>query len=265
MINNLLFCITHEIHNIQIWLQSIQIITQIIFYVVGTLVTAATFLKARKTLLQPLRTEVFKEQIKIFTQILDLFAGKNDLELRKDYGLDQVFESNIKYIFLPDLEAKNLHFKKYPIMKIVYPNIFTDIKEFNTVRDLDAMTFRNLLDQEKIPPRSILILNENYYTGRKNLLSIMDSPILPKKMTELINDFLFTVDNNILVASQILFKYLDELEQKLSISESKDELTDKYILLMELDYSTKHIQLEPKAKFITDYVRDYFKPDMIFD
>jgi hypothetical protein len=34
-------------------------------------------------------------------------------------------------------------------------------------------------------------------------------------MTELINDFLCTVDSNIITYSQILFKFVDELEKEL--------------------------------------------------
>jgi hypothetical protein len=34
-------------------------------------------------------------------------------------------------------------------------------------------------------------------------------------MTELINDFLCTVDSNIIIDSQILFKFVDELEKEL--------------------------------------------------
>lgn len=71
---------------------------QIIYYVIISGVAFFTFIKAQKTLLQPLRTEIFKEQLKIFNATLDLFVGKNEFELRQDYGLDIFFESNIAYL-----------------------------------------------------------------------------------------------------------------------------------------------------------------------
>ncbi|ADI65808.1 hypothetical protein Aazo_4543 ['Nostoc azollae' 0708] len=54
-------------------------------------------------------------------------------------------------------------------------------------------------------------------------------------MTELINDFLFTVHSNNNIASQILFKFVDKLEKELSISKFKHEIKDEYILSMELE------------------------------
>jgi hypothetical protein len=62
-------------------------------------------------------------------------------------------------------------------------------------------------------------------------------------MTELINDFLCTVHSNIIIASQILFKFVDELEKELSISKFKHEITDEYILSMELEYSKNYTPL----------------------
>ena len=57
-------------------------------FLLGTLVLAVlTYRQARKTILQPLRTEVFKEQIKVFGKIQEMFLTKTQLDLWTDLGL----------------------------------------------------------------------------------------------------------------------------------------------------------------------------------
>ncbi|MEH1913205.1 hypothetical protein [Nostoc sp.] len=89
-------------------MEHVKDLFQIIYFITLSLVASFTFLKARKTLLQPLRTEIFKEQLKVFNATLDLFVGKNEFELRQDYGLDILFESNIGYLMILNLPYKNI-------------------------------------------------------------------------------------------------------------------------------------------------------------
>jgi hypothetical protein len=57
-------------------------------FLLGTLVLAVlTYRQARKTILQPLRTEVFKEQIKVFGKIQEMLLSKTQLDLWTEFGL----------------------------------------------------------------------------------------------------------------------------------------------------------------------------------
>jgi hypothetical protein len=57
-------------------------------FLLGTLVLAIlTYRQARKTILQPLRTEVFKEQIKVFGKIQEMLLSKTQLDLWTEFGL----------------------------------------------------------------------------------------------------------------------------------------------------------------------------------
>ena len=59
-------------------LDDIVKIIEALFYVSTGTVAVLTFLSARKTILQPMKTEVFKNQVEVFTSIMKLFNGKTE-------------------------------------------------------------------------------------------------------------------------------------------------------------------------------------------
>jgi hypothetical protein len=60
----------------QTWTSFGRDITQTLFFIAVGTVTVLTYLKAKRTILQPIRTETFKEQLRAFTEVLRLFGGK---------------------------------------------------------------------------------------------------------------------------------------------------------------------------------------------
>jgi hypothetical protein len=57
-------------------------------FLLGTLVLAVlTYRQALKTIFLPLRTEVFKEQIKVFGKIQEMLLSKTQLDLWTEFGL----------------------------------------------------------------------------------------------------------------------------------------------------------------------------------
>ncbi|MGB9180467.1 MAG: hypothetical protein WCB68_14640, partial [Pyrinomonadaceae bacterium] len=84
---------------IQQWLPNIRDFFQILFFIIISTITILTYLKAKKTLLQPLRTEIFKEQLKTFSDILGLFTGKGEVELSEDLGFKELLDVNVCALF----------------------------------------------------------------------------------------------------------------------------------------------------------------------
>jgi hypothetical protein len=55
-----------------VWIGYLKDALQCLFFIVTGVLVVITYLGTRKTLLQPIRTEVFKEQLKVFSRILEL-------------------------------------------------------------------------------------------------------------------------------------------------------------------------------------------------
>lgn len=76
-------------------LDDIVKIIEALFYVSTGTVAVLTFLSARKTILQPMKTEVFKNQVEVFTSIMKLFNGKTESEIRHAFDFDEMLRANI--------------------------------------------------------------------------------------------------------------------------------------------------------------------------
>ena len=53
-----------------------------------------SFVKARKTIFQPMKTELFKIQVESLTEIFENYVGKNENGLRELFAIDQIFIAN---------------------------------------------------------------------------------------------------------------------------------------------------------------------------
>lgn len=66
-----------------------------LFYVLTGTVALLTYLGARKTILQPIKTEIFRNQVEVFTSIMKLFNGKSEYEIRQAFGFKEMLRANI--------------------------------------------------------------------------------------------------------------------------------------------------------------------------
>ena len=73
---------------------TIKELFNILFFIVVGSVTVLTYLKANKSILQPMENEIFKNQLTEFTNIMDIFNGKSEVELREYFGLSDLIKVN---------------------------------------------------------------------------------------------------------------------------------------------------------------------------
>ena len=75
----------NTINTLKDWIDLAQGVTQIAFFFVIAVVTVLTYKRAKKTILQPLRTEIFKKQLDDFSRVIRMFQGKEELTLRRQW------------------------------------------------------------------------------------------------------------------------------------------------------------------------------------
>jgi len=80
---------------IEYTISNVRDIFQIVFFITISTITVLTYLKAKRTLLQPIKTEIFKEQIKIFADILNFFRGKKEWDLMNEMYLQKLINVNL--------------------------------------------------------------------------------------------------------------------------------------------------------------------------
>jgi hypothetical protein len=79
-------------------INNIKDLFNIIFFITMGTVSVLSYQKAKKTILQPMRNEVFKQQLDIFQKIMELFNGKSETELREFFGIREMVNINISLL-----------------------------------------------------------------------------------------------------------------------------------------------------------------------
>ena len=86
--------VTNIVQAVNPYLGASRDLFQTLFFICVGAVSILTYLKAKRTLLQPIRTETFKEQLKACSEVLSFFVGKGRQQLWDDFAMDKVFRVN---------------------------------------------------------------------------------------------------------------------------------------------------------------------------
>lgn len=243
------------------------------FYVIIAFITILTFRQAKKTILQPIRAEVFKMQLRELADLLGLFHGKGEIDLRNDFGFEDMFYVNCRYVtdqyaraffdvaFDPDRRPYNKHACPTAIM----------LKDA-AFRETELMTGHYV--SEKTPPRSdheqLQAYWEKYQHGGtlyfprqtsemdRRLRAIKDSPILTSQCRGFIADYLLTVEKNVTVLSEVLHNSARQFQSKYKTLNDLNSISFDWI---RHEYLQQFEPLDQKAKQIVRHVESYLKVD----
>lgn len=253
-------------------------IVQIFFFIIVAVVTVLTYLKAKKTLLQPIRTEIFKEQLKAFSEILGFFIGKKEAELRDDFVFDELLEANS--ILLLDTYASFFFGIEIDETERSYSNenCPTGIISREVMED-QLVIADNFLINEDMPNSTkpetknkaeiwakykygMIKIPKKYSEKLAEFHKIMDSPLLTKKLYVLIEEYTQIIDNNTVVLFDILSECAQELPEKYPTFEY---LKKGSIYWIQSRYIDRIEHLEPKAVEITKYLKEYYTVDKLLE
>lgn len=250
-------------------------IFQIAFFVTIGILSVLTYFKARKTLLQPIRTEIFKQQLREFTDILSLFGGKGETELREDFAFEKAFRANTCYLIdqyaslFFDLEIDG---EKRPYRTEECPR---GIIEREGLELLDGYFADNggKEQREKADPRTkAAIWSEYRFKGifipresaemEDRLRRIIGSPLIPADCASLLKDYMSTVHRNLTILGDLLTECARELPVKYPTIESLKQAAPYWI---HRTYMQRFEHLDKKANEITEYLRGYFSVEKLME
>ena len=103
-----------------------------------------------------------------------------------------------------------------------------------------------------------ICLPQKHLNAMKRLKTIKDSPLLPKKCLELIEDYEKTISDNLMLLRDILNKVASELPSKYPNFSIMKKASTNWV---HNKYIAKFSNLEPKVKAITTYIRKYYLTD----
>lgn len=252
-------------------------VTQIVFFIVIGVITILTYRKAKLTLLQPLRTEVFKQQLEVFGVVLGA-VRHHEIDLRNKFGFQELIEVNM--VALYDSYARQFFDLNVPQEESPY-NITKcpQIRIFAEAGGTYRSSFPNLrladghLKSEDQPAKEVpdpntraalwagykynaIRLPKQFVEKEEEIASIADSPLITRELARLISDLEQTVDANVALVSTVLTEAAKEMPEKYPNVDTLKKSSFGWILVR---YNKGFAHLEPKSEAIADYMRKYFK------
>ncbi|MCC5649902.1 hypothetical protein LC609_08630 [Nostoc sp. XA013] len=261
---------------------------QDIFFIVGIVITIFTYINAKRTILQPIKTEVFKLQVTKFSSVLDIFDKQGYMEIEKCFekilfiNACSLCDDYAELFLNIEFNRKTRPYNTEQIEKIMW-NIYSmeGMEQYQQFRgrfnDLVAIKKNikiNNLKEELIYTNNLKFwMNYNYkelkitseYTElRKRIINVKSSPLLPKELLILLEEFIESMNKNLNLVFEILNQYIKQLPNDYLIQEIIAERSNIFMIFKikykkELEFKS----LELIANKIVQYIRNYWQVEKI--
>ncbi|MFI0800389.1 hypothetical protein SAMN04489729_5155 [Amycolatopsis lurida] len=259
------------------WWQVVPAVIQSAFWVIVGTVTVLTYRHARKTVLQPLRTEFFKRQIDELADLLKYFVGLDETSLRKVSGHDKFFEANVVKMYdvyamanlsvrPKDLEARPYGRKFCPLSVFMMrkdeePLITSDIEPVLKVDE--DVTHRDQYERHRLAWEAGYKHREIHipklfaeFEGRMN--SFIQNPYMPRKCVVEIEKLLKVVEENFFALPTIIEQGAERMSEHYPTLDDIVHADTGWLYNL---WNDKLAPLDLRAKAIIDSAREHLASD----
>ncbi|MEV4954057.1 hypothetical protein [Paenarthrobacter nitroguajacolicus] len=244
---------------------------QIAFWcLVGTL-SLLTYLHAKRTVFQPLKTEVFKLQLTSLTRISEELHGKGEWELLQNFDLDNATHVNSWRILDQyarvvlraesdlDVQLNALHL----------PDDDTSRKANGLIRDTQIKPNWKPFDASATHPEShraqftemsgVLIPSQHSEFIMK-LEALSADPLVPSAVTESLAELVRRARVNLVHIREVSREIAPELHDKYPTVEHINSATVSWI---HNRWNSSREEMQPAAEKVLSIIRQYYEPDLI--
>jgi hypothetical protein len=251
-------------------------IVQTIFFAVIGVITILTYIRARKTLLQPIRTEVFKAQLHEFTSILSMLGGKGEIDLRDEWGFSDFFRANCtamfdayaRTFFDVQIEPDNRPYNRADCPESMMPAESLELADDYVVSDGSRSPEGGSRDprvraaQWATYKHDKIHLPKVMVQTRERLAKILESPLLPAKCLAELRAYRDTVNANLRLVGKVLTDAAKEMPMKY---EGPQTLARASFIWVANRYNSEFKQLKPKADAVVAFIRNYYRVESIME
>lgn len=246
-------------------------ITQIAFWILAAAIAILTYKQARRTVLQPIRTEVFKAQLQAITEILGVFLGKTELQLRSAFDFDNLFHVNVLALY-DDFAANffDIHFERgtRPYERLAFERSFSDSPgpAVDYIRKEVEPAAESAPDPRLRAARWAsykhprLYINNEFMAMLARLSGILENPLLPSGLLELVAKYRSIAGENRSALQKLLVTVAQEMPQKYSSLDLFERASFNWIHNRYME-DFKH--LKPTADEILKYIRMHFDAEEV--
>lgn len=251
------------------WLEVTVNIIQGLFFIIIAYLAVLTYRSARKTILQPIRTEVFKEQLSIINELGQHFIGKDEIMLRGDLDFENLIIANsldmmdsYAHAVLGieiDAEKRPYSHDKCPISLISVEDLRAYGAYTTEERKLDGDKLEepSTIDWSKYKVIEIHLTNKHCEAMEK-LRMVIRNPLLPKECKEILTKYLDIIQDNITLIKIVLTKAAKKMPKEYP---DRDKMSIASLSWIENLYAAEFKGLETTALELEGVLRQYLGTD----
>jgi hypothetical protein len=246
-------------------------VMQIVFWVIASVIAVLTYRQARKTILQPIRTELFKAQLAAMSHIMGLFLGKDELSLREAFDFEKLFTVNAIALY----DAYAAIFFDIQFDRESRPYNSRDCPVYETSPDSmpEVATSHLSVERSATPPssdprvRAALwaaykhdrqYVNREFFAMTKRITELLENPILPQELVDLLIEYRRQAGRNQLLLSKTLADATNEMPEKYPSAESLEGSSANWL---HHRWVQRFEHLKPISDQIVGFIRSYFDAD----
>lgn len=263
------------LQELETWTKILTSSVNIIFFIIIGVVTILSYINAKRTLFTPIKTEVFKMQIKDFEEVLKFFKNKTEHDFMQLFDYDNIFRINAiqlvdHYVrtFFPN-HIKLPADRKTELRKDVVGTVIT--QEFASKHIIRPEDIRKPNDEKKndVITNPAIILNnwmtqihgaldytKKYDENISSLETFTSSPLLPEELKKLITNFRKKATDNLFLMNSILDSISKELPTKFPTADSLKELE---LSAFWNKYNKEMDEFMTDATEILNFIKKYLK------
>jgi hypothetical protein len=247
---------------------------QIAFFLVTAIVAIVTYRSAKRSVFQPIRTEIFKIQLADVQMVLDDFAGKSGFSLADnlDWNAMVAGNSNLMYMAYAETflgvkidESKAAHTELIPIKRgLMNPDelelVVDHLEGPNEEPEVEPMDVDPAAAWQQYEHRRNYGVSERYEDELRRIRRLGNRPLLPTKLVDLIDDYRQFAEQQLLELIEILTAASREMPSKYPTF--VDLQSGVYTWIMARCQSPVS-GLGTRAAGIVAFVKEYYAPDRL--
>lgn len=252
----------------------------IAFLSTATIVTALTYLQARKTLLTPIRTETFKLQLTAFNEVLLYFQNRIESDFVEVFDLRRILKLNSfimvdAYLdsFFPD-EFKVGSEERSEGRKNSYSVFiggFASEEDRDFVGPMTKTAGKSSEDERSTNPALVLAKWQKYKYGMINFTKEFDdqvrelrrlaaSPLLPANLRKHIGKLIAIAFENLELVREVLTESAKQMPEHMANYPGGKDVSITWIWD---EFDKRRQRFEPTANNVLESINDYLKVEEI--
>jgi hypothetical protein len=261
-------------------IEPIKDVFNIVFFIIISTVTILTYIQAKKTLFSPIKTEIFKFQLKMFEEVLGFFQDKTETDFIGIFDLRNIVIINAyrmtdDYVgsFFADEIPIDEGVKEKRDKSFVGETITIESanKYFDKVGINNPRIEKKPAKEKTTNPAIIFAhwqkytydfvgFTKRYDTAIKKLSAMSASPLLPKSLRDQINQFKKSAEDNLGLTREVITMCAKLMTEHYPTAEKMQKFTAEWIWN---EFNDRRVHFEPIAHEILVSINTYLRIENI--